>query len=679
MDLRLADKHHRSHFRNLESEARKFKRDNRTSTITLRPSIRDYLVWVHVNTKQVGLDAQLGNPVLPVPFKIQAVTEIAMFHLLTALRPECEELWLEKLNQHLDALLARMKKNRKFQAGNTLILDDITDRLEIHVSQDTLQHSVLSKALQCLEFEPSATELNVIAWIQSLTSANVTQACRNLTNVSNIPAFVTSDILLRTPMSKEELYLQLDVWKTFMNSIGQAYHEKTSHTSSIIHNLAYYSVHFDLQTLPEFVSSTLQYFTSTKSGFSHKLVDQQFVNELVYALAFYYIQSLLNNSTAALAIIKAQEVLVQQIGHSNLSQKGYIGVTLAIGQISETKAQKLFEICQTHFHEHSTFFHMGKIYLSTSPEQLLHTFNSAVAQYPKSTALWLIFVKKLQSLELLTEQRAQKLLAEMVARKDQLIISKDLVLTLLQQIDSINGIEAFIKILEDADLLQAFKNTVCSKYLVLLYRFSRDKNVRKPYLDKLVQSTSNIDCARYLYRNLDRKTPAMVGVMLIGESKLQSQEVYNMYIKELQGRLADEHCIMALLGACTRKANGQVMTWGQLYAPQVAVHEFKTHVAKKVPYVSASEGGLIPSNKLWKAYIHVLSTSDYLAELAEVMRWWEQLQFVPSSSTLLKLLKALPREFAERHIKHANAVPQNTSTVLEWPWPTLEDFHKSLE
>lgn len=683
---RLADKEHRSHFRSLESEARKFKHGHSKGEISLRPSIRDFLVWLHItknayvltnsygNQGDVQLQAKLGNPVIPSPLKISSVLEIAMFHFLTGMYAE-DDAWFAKLNQHLGALKARIDTQKKFRKSHDHELRAIAEPLSIEFDHGTAKESALSLAISCLSYDSAANSSNIIAWVRSLTSASITQACQELATLSNIPAFVTSDILLRTPMSNDELFLQIDLWTTFMGSIGQAYHGKTSHTSSIIHNLAYYTIQFEPQALPDLILLTLQYFASTKSGYNHKLLDNVFVNHLVYSLAYYYIRSSNRMTPAAMTVIRSQELLVQHISHSNLSQEGFIGIVLAIREVSDEKAAKLFEICQSHFHDTSTFFHMGKIYLSTTPEQLLHSFNSAIAQFPTSATLWLVFVKRLDSLELLTESRAQKLLAEIVSRKDQLILSKDIVLTLLRPIETINGIEKFIKTLEDSSLLHMFRNGVITKYLQLLYRFSGDKNIRKPYLDRYIHNNTNIDCARYLYGNIDRKTTSTIGVMLNGEVGQQPQEIYNMYIEELQGRMADENCLVALLRACEMRPEGVVMTWGQLYAPQVAVHEFKRHVAKKM---STSHGGIIPSNKLWKLYIQVVHSSGYLAELAEVMRWWEQLLFVPTRSTLMALLNALPREFAERHIKHARSVPTKESTQ-GWPWPTMEEYRENLE
>lgn len=612
--------------------------------------------------------------------KPPAVAEIGMFHFLTGMHCEdSHDPWLLRLIEHLDALLERARTNPKFHEKLDISVESVCTQIGTEYEKGSPKERVLTNALACVSFDPSASESNIVAWIKSLLSASVSSACEELTSLSNIPAFVTSDILLRTPMSNDELYLQLDIWTTFIDSIGQAYHTRTSHTSNIIHNLAYYSVQVDPHSLPRLISNSIDYFTSSKSGFTHKLMSVLFSNNLIYSLAYYYIQNSTHSAAAAMAIIKAQEDLVKNIGHSNLSQEGYIGVVLAISHVSAQKAARLFEICQTHFPEPSTYSYVAHIYLSSSPEQLLHYFNNGIAQFPNSASLWLVFVKRLRDLELLSSSRAQKLIAELVSRKDSLIMSKDIILTLLQPIESVSGIEMVIKTLEDSGIFPVFKNVVLSKYLSILYRYSKEKNVHKPYLDKHISSNANIECARYLYHSSARKTCSIIGTMLNGEVAHQPEEIYNLYIEELQGKSADESCLLALLRASQKRENGQVIMWGQLYAPQVAVHEFKKNVAKNVPSMLALDCGIFPSNRLWRTYIQVLTSSQYVAELADVMQWWEKLQFVPTKNTLMMLLNALPHEFAERHIKHALSLPTSSGARLEWPWPTIEDFQRGRE
>lgn len=163
-------------------------------------------------------------------------------------------------------------------------------------------------------------------------------------------------------------------------------------------------------------------------------------------------------------------------------------------------------------------------------------------------------------------------------------------------------------------------------------------------------------------------------MMLNGEVAHRPEEIFSLYCEHLEGKIPDQQCLAALLRACLERKHGHVISWGALYAPQVAVHEFKKYVAQKVPLTRPSEDGLVPSNQLWKLYIRVLVEASYLAELAEIIRWWEQVQFRPPKSTLLLLLRALPREFAERHIKHAASVPADAHFLLLWPWPTVDEL-----
>lgn len=671
VNLRLADKAHRHLYRTLETEAKKYRKN---SPVVLRPSIRHFLVWLHLNRNQKLDQVVLGNPAFPSPIKEHQIRECAVFHVLVALHCTLEQ-WLQSQNTHLDKLvekLSQLKQLRKLKVETQDVQPQamwIIDQLGLNASET--QKSAITKALRCFylpsKSAPLTTNHDLLAWLRLLQAPTVSEACEHLSNLVEIPAFVTSDILFRTPMSKEELYLQLDIWETFIEPIAKAYHDKTTHTSAMVNNIAYYCVQYDATKLPSFVSATIDFFTSTSTGYTYKLVDVAFANSLLWKLAYYYVQCSSHSKSNGMCLVRAQEPLVKFATHLRLSQEGYMGIVVALSHVSEEKAEKLMEMSKIHFHEHSSHYHMANIYISQTPEQLIHSFNEAIAQYPNSAALWLAFVKKLQAFELLTEARAHKLLKELVGRKNDLIISKDIVLTLLQLVESVNGIETFLNVLDSAGLMHSYGNVVRNKYMALLYRFNKDRNVSKPYLDKFVQSTSNIECARHLYKSTKRKTTANVGTMLNGEVAYQPETIYDLYQSELQGRTPDESCLLALLRAA--RLRPRTLMWGPMYATQVAVHEFKKNV-RQLP----ESDGFLPSNKLWKEYIRLLESAEYLAELAELIQWWEKVQFVPNRSTLLLLLQALPAEYAERHITHALSVPRDSNFVSCWPWPQVEEF-----
>lgn len=677
--VRLQDKSHRTLYRTLETEALRYRKGKNTNCITLRPDIQSFLVWLHKHQDQKPHQAILGKPFLPPTMKEGAVMEIAMFHLLTCFFSLAQDhLWLDEQTNHLDVLLHRISSHKRYKHNVREATDEEAIALAGSLGFDLAGRklTVARKALSCIFLvSKSGLVVNDLSpWIASMLAPSVSQACQELANLSNIPAFVTCDILRRTPLSQNDLYLQLDLWNKFQESIAKAYHEKTSFITSIVKNITFYCVQFDPYKLPQFISCTVEFLSSKNSGYVFKVLDKEFTNSLIYSIAFYFIQASLKNHDGAMCVIRAQEVLVKHVTHPNLNQQGFMGVVMAINYVSEEKAQRLLEVSHLHFPERSSYFHLAQIHVSSTPEQLLHSFNSGMAQYPHSASMWLVFVKKLQSLELLSERRAHKLLDQLLSRRQHLIISKDIVLTLLHAVESINGIEHFIMELEKAQLLPKFQQIVISKYMSLLYRLGNEKNVRKPYLDKMVRRSSNLECARFLFERTQRKTPAFVAMMLNGEVAHRPEEIFSLYCEHLEGKIPDQQCLAALLRACLERKHGHVISWGALYAPQVAVHEFKKYVAQKVPLTRPSEDGLVPSNQLWKLYIRVLVEASYLAELAEIIRWWEQVQFRPPKSTLLLLLRALPREFAERHIKHAASVPADAHFLLLWPWPTVDEL-----
>ncbi|KAM9939176.1 hypothetical protein OXX80_001327 [Metschnikowia pulcherrima] len=667
---RLTDRTHRSAYASMERETTVHRKQN--AEIKLKPSIAHMLLWLRRKQERKLCETTLNPQGLPSSFKEAAVTEVILFHMLTCLNSgAADEHWLDCQSAQLTFLHSQLQKRKSpRELSQTLTLDnafDLARALEASISEK--QASVIFKSLACMALAcPRIRDHRMLVpWIRSLSAPRITEACAELANLTYIPACVTSDILLRTPLSIDETALQLDLWHTFIEPIAQDSHEKRAYVANIIENLLFYTVQFDPRRLEHFLSFTLSKLTSTRSGFHFKVMTHEFVNALIYLLALTFIKNG-SSSSSPMPIIKAQKVLVEFLGHDKLNQKGYVGIALLISHESREKATRLLKITKSHFPDHSDLIHITSIYLSNTPEELLHHFNLAIVQYPHSATMWLMLAKKLQQLQLLTEVRSQKLLSELLARKNDIVISKDIILLLLSPIESINGIEDFIHALEKSGLFVKYQNVVLNKYMALLYRYSDERSVHKPYLDKHIRHSSNIECARFLYQKIKWKTISSIGVMLNGEVNHRPGDLYELYCSELQGNIPDEACLGALLRASTKRADGQPYTWGRLYAPQVAVHEFKKYVSNGK---DANAVAIFASNKLWQVYIHALRSADYTAELAEIMRWWERSSFIPSRSTLMLLLRALPIEFSERHIKHAHSLPR---TSRSWPWPTIEDF-----
>lgn len=730
---RFADKHHRNSFRTLETEYNRYHKGN---VWKLKPTVDNFLIWLRRKSRGHLDETTIGEPSGKLPLDESTHIEVSMFYVLLGLHSDNTNGWLEQQRNQLERFRALPKRqaekdpeNQESKRFTRIECMEYAESLGFSISNTSapfLEDAMCSLSL-AVQLHPDLREFT--PWIRSLTSSNVTQACRALTNLSEIPAFVITDILLRTPLTPQELHLQLDLWLRQIGPISVAYFNRDSHIRQIINNLVFYIIHHDLALLANFVHRTLTYLTTTKTGYKFKILTEKYINTLIYDMASFSLRhgydggvnaetiyssqmsdiSAVNDNSSADSIgeyndvIKAQKILANYlVKKAALSQIGYLGIVLAVKSENSKQAEKLFKAAQRQFPEHTCEYHYTNIHLCPTPELLFQAFNSATLQYPNSALLWYIFVRKLMKFDLLTETRSHKLLLEITRRKEDLLISKDLILLLLGPIDTISGIEQFITVLQSASLLEKFKNSILKKYMVLLFKHGTEKSVHKPFMDRLYRSSSNIDCARYLYSKNVWNTTSCVGVMLNGEVEHQPENLYDLYRQELTSlsqlnRLGgglkkhdseanpeqifdpfcspdsnipvypNEACLVALLRGSMKASPGALLIWGKLHALQVAVHEFKKYVC--VDAARSNAPCLFPSNRLWRVYLFALVHAGYMLELADVIRWWETINFVPNQETLLVLLLALPEEVAERHIKHAASVPSGSN--MNWPWPTM--------
>lgn len=693
---RLADKSHRSLYASLEKEASR-RRTNK-NVLELRPTISHFLVWLHQKQKGELAAVTLPEDGLPTFYREFNVLETLLFHILTCLHSAPEDVtWLHKQQEHLSFLQGLFSgafpesKKLKYWTGKPSFVVTRKD-LESFVSNfrsvaddlgsnnpefSVIQMSILSQAMQCIALAcPSVLGAqNLLPWLRSLSAPTILRACAELSELSDIPAFVTSDILHRTPMEPNEFHLQLELWNIFKGDIAITYHSKTlaSPIPSILQNLAVQAINWNCSSLPQLVENAIAYFTSTLSGYKFNIFHVNFCNDFIFLVAFASIKNGLSNRSIA-PIIKTQATLVKYLTNKKLSQKGYIGIVLAISHESTEKANKLFETALAHFPSYTSHCAITKIYLSSTVEELMHHFNHEINRFPQCSNAWLVLIKKLIFFELLTEKRSQKLLVDLLNYSGRLVISKEIILDLLLLVNTIHGIELFIKTLSRAQLFLPFRNTILTKYMLLLYKYSDQPSIFKPFLNQLCPGETNLNSARTLYRQIQWKSSTTVGIMLNGEVNHQPEKIYELYLQESKFAAPNEAILNALLRASLKRPSGKPLIWGDLFASQIAVHEFKLNVAESMASLKSVPGLIVPSDKLWRSYIKCLIQADYIPELAEIIRWWEELQFQPKKSTLVLLLQGLPREFVERHIKHAHATGKTNGFLLAWPWPGSEEI-----
>ncbi|CCE82834.1 Piso0_002584 [Millerozyma farinosa CBS 7064] len=598
---------------------------------------------------------------------------------------------------------------------------------------------------------------DVVHWLESISCSNVVKCCESLRNLTNIPPFILADILLRTPMSLEEYHLQLDIWINYMKQISIYYFKKTKFVKTCFNNLFFYGVHHNSRQLCYAIQETLQFHFDKRTGYKFSVFADKYLNSLIWKLAFDYTRSNNSEKqkkASIYQIIKAQEIIVKYLSKIsdnsskqsiNLMVEGYMGVVLAVSHLSSSKAEKLMKTIEAKYtsfinSKESSSYHFTILLLSKTPETLLNNFNNAIHQHPRSATLWYGFTKKLQEFGLLNLKRANKILSKLVEDQNQILITKDLFLMLQLPVSSLSDMEVFVSTLSprstDCDkdsnekcspLLAAHANSLLFKYFSLLYSLAAPNRATglvpkstHTFIANLLKSQNieisgkeswmAIEYARFLYqRAFKKKTSKIVGVMLNGEASLEPEKIYSLYKTELQvnNLSPDESCLSALLKAASADSskNDPCITWDSMYASQIAVSEFKNNVICSLDTTSTGDSArdsvqsvndslIYPTDEIWQKYIKLLAKYDYVSELADILQWWDNLNFVPSSLTLLELLAALPNDFALRHIAHIEKLRSdsvqashtnpttNDSTSnnnrQNWPWPLLKDYQHFL-
>ncbi|CAK7903608.1 hypothetical protein CAAN1_09S01684 [[Candida] anglica] len=658
----------------------------------------------------IKLSPSVGLPTTP-PTNVHFI-EPLLFHAIVSGVPtnSLDPLFLETQRHHLNQLLEGISKmlNRPLtdqeikctDSELEMVLDTIrsdssgndsssgSNSSSGYASPTTLQRII--PLLQIIS--PEYTPQTISQFILSITSPTITSACKSLASLSSIPTCVLVDILTRTPVSKEEYQLQFQIWTDFHRQLVTDFQKLSSSKNfrQCFDQLLINAPEFDpTGGVVDLLQNTLPFHSTGKTD----LLTSEYLNSVLWSISYHQmIRKLPFARNAVDSPTGAHELILHHLSagsntNSNsssinsLTLPGYMAIVLGISSISRDKANKLFTIASRKFNHQpqSREHYIVRIFLADTPDVLLYRFNEAAETFGDFATLWHVFVVKLDAFGLLTETRAIKVLEQIVHRGDNILLTKDIMLVLFKPIQSMRSLERLVRILP-SKLLQAHRTTTFQKFLRLYYQSGKKKlnHSRHPTLSQLFPPSPG-----GFYSTWPHKTVSHIGIMLYGEAILQPQNLYKLYLDQLQdGCQPNEECIAALVRAAKVPLDdGECMLWGEMYAPQVAIHEFAKHVMTELEPRSYR---IYPSDRLWQNYIAMLSQYDYVSELSLVMKWWERLSFVPSHSTLFQLLLALPEGIAERHIIHVEKVrasggeggvaASSKGDMIEWPWPTLTEF-----
>lgn len=684
MAARTVDKQHRLMYRTLKRERIRYKK----RSIEIYPRMRHLLVYIH-NFQ----DGNVENIRMKPPSHRASrdeLLEAVVFHIILTLHSIENKVPIEDYQRNLlegiEARLAKHESGEESAEVEQLLQEFTKNKLAYSKSDDSIvQLQQLLRAFSSLA-QDRYSFLDLLCWLRSVSAASLVDSCQALANLVNIPAFVTSDILLRTPMSPEDLHLQVDIWSQFMGDITAAYHQRFSHIKCIMDNILFYSIIYDSSLLPEVLTHTLSHLTAKNKAYRFPFVNSEYLNRLMWTLAYDFTRSS-NPSQAVAPVVSAQEIIVKcmsSLGQVTLNLEGNMGMVLAVSFMSPSKAQRFFSIAEQNFVGQTSLssrelscYNFTKTFLCDTPEALLDTFNSCAVSSFHSASLWFAFVTRLRQFDLLTVARSKKILDELVKHSDRLLITKDIVLVLTSPLQTLDSMHDFMRTLSSgpagSSLLAAHVSLLTPKYLSVLYGSPDAEVVPDPVWNRGLK-TKAVDLARHIYSG-SRKTSKIVGIMLVGEAAMQPQNIYKLYSAELTDKnlFPDEYCLQALItAACSR--SDSIVTWGSLFAPQVAIKEFK---CSTVTTAGRSSRYCRPSDKLWQSYIAMLVQFDYVSELSTILQWWVQIEFHPSPETLLVLLRALPVDFATRCIGHFDKLRKESvepKGPALWAWPGVEEI-----
>ncbi|ANB15538.1 hypothetical protein AWJ20_3166 [Sugiyamaella lignohabitans] len=173
-----------------------------------------------------------------------------------------------------------------------------------------------------------------------------------------------------------------------------------------------------------------------------------------------------------------------------------------------------------------------------------------------------------------------------------------------------------------------------------------------------VRKFEDLNKVRYFLSNFQRRSFEIYDELLAGEAMYDKEKFWDTYT--LFRNDGYDPKVSTLTSLC-RAAADVTITWGELFAVQRAVVEFKTWVRG-----AASDGSdkgdvlkLYPTAELFHRYIIMIGRANYDQELVEVLPWMERIQFKPNKICLCALITYSPNG------KHLFAHGQKVGG--EWP------------
>ena len=275
---RTLDRQHRAGYNSLERVATKYRPAQKRQT-PLQPIIPHLLVLIRHSSDRLGdisfdPSASLSskpkpeNLVEPLLFNITA-------HIVGLKMPiDIQRSQIAAIKAHITRLQLPQS-----QVDITVEIQTFLHVLssKFDIKDHEIDYKLLGEAIEGLfALLPLHSAVDIAQFVASIISPNVKSASACLEQRSNIPSCLHLDMLLRTPLSKEELYLQLEVWRIFHKKLCYFYNTSPKRIALCFDNLVYYSLKYDLSKIASLVAYSLRTFEQTQTRRSSILLESFF-------------------------------------------------------------------------------------------------------------------------------------------------------------------------------------------------------------------------------------------------------------------------------------------------------------------------------------------------------------------------------------------------------------------
>lgn len=373
-------------------------------------------------------------------------------------------------------------------------------------------------------------------------------------------------------------------------------------------------------------------------------------------------------------IADAQRIIAQEMIKKSIlmDTKGYLAMAYALKDLAPEKSRVFINMVKTHEYEYSkeekwalnddnlhthrfgTFVYRDGVYalelmLSQSEAEVF----SVMARIPKeyrTAVLWACAIHQLNKLGFIDARNLNKLW---------------------------NQVKTEVKL--TPFLVSQFATSECStrlRYRIIMeaaksgVHINRSLSVKSFQLASKVTKQSKMNELFTKTEHTHLEYEALLHTYIRGNKQ---QKVWALY-REMTGNGYEPtvSCLVALCKAAT-KPN---IKWGNMYAPQQAVVEFKSWVRGANEDLSDVDDliKVYPTPTLFHWYILMLGKAGYGDELLTIVPWMERIGFKPNNDCLCALIHFSPNglymlQHGQRIIadKETNEPP---NSVSNWPWPS---------